>query len=98
MMDTVIQIPVNKEMRVGAEKAATEMGFSSVQDMMRLLLKDVVERKIKVTWTTKEPDEYLTPAEERVLTKKWNQAKRDIKNGKSYTVSSAKEMMKILNG
>jgi len=97
-MNTVIQIPVDKEMRIGAEKAAERMGFGSIQDMVRLWLAQVISNKIEVNWVRKEPDEYLTPAEEKVLMRKWNQAKRDIKNGKSYTVNSVEEMMKILKG
>lgn len=46
MKRNVLQIPIKPELRIRAEKKAEQMGFSSVQEMIRLLLTQLTQNKI----------------------------------------------------
>jgi hypothetical protein len=57
-MRTIIQVPVDKKLRDRAVAAAEKMGFSSLQDLLRLFLEQFVEHKIEVG--------FYNPADKRV--------------------------------
>ena len=44
MDTTIIQIPVEKRVRDRVEKEAKNQGFSSIQDMVRVFFRQLVER------------------------------------------------------
>lgn len=87
---------MDKSFKLSAQKVAEESGFSSLQDLVRFLLTQFTEKKFAVTITSREPDEILTSAQEKVLMKKYKEARKDIANGKGTTVSSVDDMMKYL--
>lgn len=97
-MDTMIlQVPVNTVVRAEAQRKANEIGFSSLQDAVRLFLANLAAGKLSASFAAdQEPDEFLTPAQEKILTRQYLQAKRDMENGKGITTSSVNEMMKFL--
>lgn len=97
-MDTLIlQVPVDATVKVQAQKMANQIGFSSLQDAVRLFLANLAAGKLSAGFVAAQtPDEILTPAQEKVLTKKYLQVKKDIAVGKGITVSSVDEMMKYL--
>ncbi|MEX2007319.1 MAG: hypothetical protein WD992_00930 [Candidatus Levyibacteriota bacterium] len=49
MNRTVLQIPLDKDLKANAEKAALSQGFSSVQELVRVFLSKVASNKIEVT-------------------------------------------------
>lgn len=48
MNDTVLQIPMPQILRKEAEKSAIDMGFSSLQDFVRLVLKKLTVKELNV--------------------------------------------------
>lgn len=50
---TVLQIPMSKSLRDGAGRAAEEMGFSSLQEAIRVFLTLMAERKLKLVFELK---------------------------------------------
>ena len=93
----ILQVPVSVTVRAEAQRKANEIGFSSLQDAVRLFLANLAAGKLSASFAAApEPDEILTPAQEKILTRQYLQAKRDMENGKGITTSSVDEMMKFL--
>ena len=92
MQRTVLQIPLPKELKLSAEKAALDAGFSSLQELVRVLLSKVAQRKIEVQF-----EEVVMLSEK--AEKRYLKAMKDIEEGKNvYSASSIKDLMKQLNG
>ena len=49
MSRVVLQVPMSKDLKVEAEKAALAMGFSSLQDYIRLFLKKTLKGEVGVS-------------------------------------------------
>lgn len=49
-MNTILQIPVNKNIRNQATLAAEKMGFSSLQEIVRLFLNKVAKGQIDIAF------------------------------------------------
>lgn len=94
MNRTVLQIPVNSVLREDAEKAAVKLGFSSLQDIIRLFMSKLAQGKIDVS-IRDEKIEYLSPKAE----KRYEKMIRDIKSGKEklYKAESVDDLMRQLN-
>lgn len=77
MNDTVLQIPISKNLKSQALEVSREYGFSSLQELLRVFLVKLVRRETVVTIETK-------PV---VLSKKsnqrYNKILQDIKQGKN---------------
>ena len=93
MNRTVLQIPIAPALRQQAEAASLDLGFSSLQDAVRLLLHKLARRELTVE--VRYPEERLSPRAER----RYGRIIRDIKSGKEKTVSfdRTKEMMTYLH-
>lgn len=50
MDKTVLQIPVSKTLRVKAENAALNSGFSSLQEIIRVFMKKLATRSMEVSF------------------------------------------------
>ena len=96
MNTTTLQIPINKSLKSAAQEEAEKLGFSSLQEAVRLFLTQLVKKTITINFTRQEPDEILTPKQEAVLNRKLKQALADIKKGDFYTATSVEEMMRQL--
>ena len=92
-MKITLQVPVDKSLKTASAKVAKEYGFSSLQEVVRLFLTQLANRTVTVRLAPGESDEFLTSKQEEILTKKYLQAKKDIKEGKGYTAKHAKEMI-----
>ena len=92
----ILQVPVSKKIKLSAQEAAGEMGFNSLQDAVRLFLGQLSKRSLSINFIQQFPDEVLTSAQSKVLTRKYNQAAREMRAGKGITTSSVDEMMKFL--
>lgn len=96
-MDTMIlQVPVERAVKLSAQRVTHSMGFSSLQDFVRLILAKVAGGQLAVSVTETFSDEILTPAQEKKLTRDYLQARKEIDAGKGYSVTSVEEMMKVL--
>jgi len=49
-MNTILQVPINKNLRDRAASRAVKMGFSSLQEAVRLFLNKVAAGEINVTF------------------------------------------------
>ncbi|MEK7565968.1 MAG: hypothetical protein AAB506_02905 [Patescibacteria group bacterium] len=96
MNTTILQVPMEKNFKLSVQKAAEETGFSSLQDFIRFVLTQFLNKKYTVSVINQEPDEVLTPAQEKVLTKKYNQAMKEMKEGKGKTYTNVDDMMRDL--
>lgn len=47
---TVLQIPVSKTLRIRAENAARDSGFSSLQEIMRVFMAKLAKKTIEVSF------------------------------------------------
>lgn len=78
MAKTIIQIPVEKKLRDEAEHEATKQGFSSLQEVMRLFLRQFIDKKMTFG--------FVEPAV--VLSKKnaarYDKMKKDFEEGKNF--------------
>lgn len=98
MNTTVLQIPINVSLKKQAQEEAKRLGFASLQDLLRLMMTQLVDKTIAIRVTSTYPEEKLTPAEAAVILKKHKQAKEEIARGDYFIATSAKEMMKYLDG
>ncbi len=48
MKRNILQIPINPELRKKAEKEAEEFGFSSLQEMVRVMLTQITKKQKEV--------------------------------------------------
>ncbi len=83
MNNTVIQIPVSKELRRMSESAATEAGFSSVQEVIRIFLHQFSQQKIVVNFEN--PSIKLSAKNEA----KYLKIISDFKNDKNITKTTS---------
>lgn len=93
MAKTVLQIPMDASLKARATAAARAMGFSSLQESVRVLLTKLARRELAVQIGY--PEEHLSPSAER----RYAKIIRDIKSGKEKTVSfdNTKDMMAYLH-
>ncbi len=94
MSRTILQVPITKDLQVSAKKAAVKQGFSSLQDAIRVFLKQLALGQVAVRLEATD-EERLSPAAERRYAKIMN----DIKSGKEKTIgfTSVDEMIKYLH-
>ena len=92
MQRVVLQIPLPKELKVGAEKAALEAGFSSLQEVLRVFMKKFASKKIALTF--EEEVVYLSHKAE----KRYAKIDEDIKQGKNvYEATDVDDFLKQLH-
>lgn len=92
MQRTVLQVPLPKELKMSAEKAAHEAGFSSLQEVLRVFMKKFASKKIDLAF--EEEITYLSPKAE----KRYLKATEDFKKGKNvYTAKDVDDLIKQLH-
>lgn len=92
-MRTVLQVPISKELRVKSEKVAKIQGFSSVQEMVRLLLTKMSRGQLEVR--IEELAVQLSPKAAR----RYERMMKDYEEGKNiYAATDIDDLMAQLNG
>lgn len=92
MHKVTLQIPMDSKLKIDAEKAALDQGFSSLQELVRVILSRVAQKKIEVNF------------EETVILSKKNEKRylkmtEDFKNNKNvYSSKNLEEFLSQLNG
>ena len=78
MDTTTLQVPLTKSLKSSATTVAKEIGFSSLQDFVRLVLTKLAHRELTVDVT---PAEYikLSPAAKR----RYDRIRDDIEHGRN---------------
>ncbi|MDO8619437.1 MAG: hypothetical protein Q7R49_05875 [Candidatus Daviesbacteria bacterium] len=49
-MKTILQVPLDKQLKSNAEKIASDQGFSSLQEIIRVFLTQLALNKVRVTF------------------------------------------------
>ncbi|MEA3355656.1 MAG: hypothetical protein U9Q63_04220 [Patescibacteria group bacterium] len=90
---TIIQVPVTKSLRDQAAEAVEELGFSSIQESIRLFLTQLADRSLSFSF--KQKPVKLSPK----AIKRYNKMLDDIDSGKEklFTANSVDELMEHLN-
>ena len=81
MKRSVLQIPIDIKLRNSAEKKAQARGFSSLQEVVRVLLTNFVDRKIDIGFEEKE----IQLSDKAI--KRYNKMIDDIESGRVKTKS-----------
>lgn len=91
-MNTILQIPMSKELRDQAASSAQKMGFSSLQETVRVFLRKLAEEEIKIQF---EETIKLSPKAVR----RYNKMINEIETGKVKTKSftDTESLIKYLN-
>lgn len=93
-MRTVLQVPLDINLRRGAEKQALAQGFSSLQEAVRVLLKQLAQGAMRIAFKEEETVR-LSPKAAR----RYDKMIDDIKNGKEkvYKAKNVEDLMLQLN-
>ena len=96
MQRVVVQVPMSKELKEHAELVSSDLGFSSIQEAIRVLLTKLSKREFSLKVEEVEVEEVadLSPAAE----KKFKKAIEDIKAGRNiYKPKDKKEFFTLLS-
>ena len=89
----IMQVPLSKSLKVSSEAVARDMGFSSLQEAIRVFLQKLSNKEL--TFTFREPVERLSPKAERRYAKMLKEIQEGKVKTKSFT--STDEMMAYLD-
>ena len=95
-MNTTLHIPINKSIKQQAESIATEQGYSSLQEVVRVFLASFAQRKVHSAFVQTEAVELLNHAQEAYINNREEETKKAIKHGTAHAARTVKEMMTIL--
>lgn len=94
MNATILQVPISKSLRDEAVIAAREQGFSSLQEIVRVMLAKLASKQLAIS-ITEEPVVRLSKRAE----KRYAKMDKDFKEGKNvFTANSVEELMQQLAG
>ncbi len=94
MQRVVVQVPMSEELKQRAEIISSDLGFSSIQEVIRVLLTKLSKREFSLKVAEVEEINYLSPAAE----KKFKKAVEDIKNGRNVTkTKNVNELLQLLH-
>lgn len=92
MSRTVLQIPISKELKISAEQAAYEFGFSSLQELLRVFMKKLSNKSVNLNFNEDTAVKLSAKNERRYL-----RMTEDFKKGKNtYTAKNLEEFFKQL--
>lgn len=93
MQRVVVQVPMSRELKEKAQSVSLDMGFSSLQETIRLLLTKLSKRELTMTIEPLEEIAHLSKAAEA----RYAQAVRDIKAGRNITkTKNVDELLSLL--
>lgn len=91
MHKVTLQIPMDSKLKIDAEKAALDQGFSSLQELVRVILSKVAQKKIEVNF-----EETIILSEK--ADKRYARAMNDFKEGKNvYAAKNVDDFLRQLN-
>lgn len=95
-MNTTLQVPLDSALKFRAAKVAKTMGFSSLQETVRLFLHKLAAGAMHMEFTTLDADEYVSP---KALAR-YDKMERNIKSGKEpvYQATNVQDMLDQLYG
>lgn len=93
MNTTILQVPMEKSFKIKASKAAENLGFSSLQEAVRVFLAQLPTQTVNISFT--HPPVQLSPK----AATRYDKMSKDISSGKVNTigVDTVEEMMAYLH-
>ena len=92
MSNTILQVPVSKDLRNQASAAASQMGFSSLQEAVRVFMTKIARGAMEVSF--QEPVK-LSPRAAR----RYEKMIQEMEQGKNtYVARDVDDLMRQLNG
>ena len=93
MQRVIVQVPISRDLKEKAEVVSSDLGFSSVQEAIRVLLTKLSKREFNLRVEEAEEVNYLSPSAE----KKFKKAVEDIKAGRNiYKPKDKEDFFKML--
>ena len=94
MQRVIVQVPMNRNLKEKAEIVASDLGFSSIQEAIRVLLTKLSKKEFSLKVEEVEEVKYLSPAAER----RFKKAVEDIKAGRNITkTKNVDELLELLH-
>ena len=94
MQRVVVQVPMTQELKEKAEIISSDLGFSSIQETIRVLLTKLSKREFNLRVEEVEEITYLSP----IAVRKFKKAQEDIRNGRvSPSFDNANDAIVWLN-
>lgn len=91
MHKVTLQIPMDSKLKIDAERVALDQGFSSLQELVRVILSKVAQRKIEIN-----VEEVIILSEK--ADKRYARAMKDFKEGKNvYTAKNVDDFLRQLS-
>lgn len=92
MNKIVLQVPLNQDLKLSAERAALSQGFSSLQELVRVFLSKIAANKIEITL---QESTMLSGKNE----KRYLEMTKDFESGKNtYSADSVNDLANKLHG
>ncbi len=93
MSNTILQVPMSKDLRDQAASAASKMGFSSLQETVRVFLSQLASKEVRINFETNTVR--LSAKNE----KRYSKMIEDIESGKAKTktFTTVEALMQDLN-
>ena len=88
MQKTILQVPIDKQLKDNAERAAYDQGFSSLQEMIRVFLSKLASNRVEVTI---QDSIVLSDKNE----KRYSRMTKDFESGKN--ISTAKDVDDLIS-
>ncbi len=89
----IVQVPMSKELKDKADIVSADLGFSSIQETIRVLLTKLSKKEFSLKISEAEEITYLSPTAER----KFKKAVADIKAGRNiYKPKNKKDFFALL--
>lgn len=93
MQRVIVQVPMSKELKEKAQSASSDLGFSSLQETIRVLLTKLSKRELTMSVESVEEINHLSKAAEA----RFKKAVRDIKAGRNiYRPKNKDEFFALL--
>lgn len=93
MQRVIVQVPMSKELKEKAQSASSDLGFSSLQEIIRVLLTKLSKRELTMTVEPVEEITHLSKAAEA----RYKKAVQDIKVGRNITkTNNVDELLSLL--
>ncbi len=86
-----LQVPMSKQLKKSAEAVAYDYGFSSLQEVIRVLITKLAKKQL-IIFIDHSP-EYLTPSEDKILQDKYQTFKTNKTRKKTFIAHSAKKLI-----
>jgi len=96
MQRVILQVPMSRDLKESAQNASSDLGFSSLQEAIRVLLTKLAKKELSLKVREETEAEEITHLS-KAAEKKFKKAVADIKAGKNiYSPKNKEEFFKML--